>query len=774
MTDIVQATKALFSSAVLSLEPANIRALKLLAKSELRKHVKCFYLDTSTYEVPTVPQKYCKLASTYFSSVFAMGSQNTGPLSEDNLHSLLLADPYKPLGPGFLSGKPRRDFCAGYTLYSARGHYLRDFLGTKNKDLVKLLKQITSSFNNIKSVESIPHWTESEEPYQARFRLYLRSHLPQKTLNLIPGLNPRTKSNAEGGESALSAFAAPGVSARDLNVMMLAPNFGTGFHDIQMHWITKAVLCALKDNRMTLDSLSLPGPDFVGQICEANSRAGVVAADTLLGYVDNLYTGNRTGLLLPTLRNLKVLELNIDFKQTLRPGMLPPSRVKNRLRHAIQQMKALESLSLGSPISHLGDPDSWTLTDLLLWKKADYPEPDEDGLAPPPPGAPAFVNMLMNGFAGLMGMPGTGGPPTQAPPPPVQPGPAPPPATTPAADANGPAAGSNAGQGPAPAGNILAQLMGGGVGAINMQGNVIQQPLDMATVTALLSGIGLDELKATDIPKTPMDPNPWPNLEYLSLWNLPSYPEEISRLIKTVKSSLRTLKLSRVYFARPGATAEPDGGEADDFSNLFGPTHPANGALGGEPTASNDDSDEGDTSGVPDLVDLVEGGPYTLPDFAETSAGATSASYSASSGPGPGSTADSSGIPPSDVTGASEEDDSDSNTSEKWLSTIEMLAEELRLDACDFYFEEHDEAWLRRRLQKDMTEVPEQSLGKPVGPYLVKGDGMGFTMFLAQKHSEKSIKDDSAEAVEDVAAPMRLNTHVCSIWQACPNGLVSN
>lgn len=173
----------MFRTVVFSPEPANIRHLKLLAKTQhLAKHVECLYLDLTTYPGSIcTPEQYAKLASDYFSKVFGLGPQDKGPLSQSSLYALLLTDPFKSVGPSFLSGKPRGAFTAGYTLYSARSHYLTELFG-KDK-LFPILQQVISGFKKLKEVSAIPYWTANNDPYQEDFQLYLRQHLPQKTLD---------------------------------------------------------------------------------------------------------------------------------------------------------------------------------------------------------------------------------------------------------------------------------------------------------------------------------------------------------------------------------------------------------------------------------------------------------------------------------------------------------------------------------------------------------------------------------------------------------------
>lgn len=711
-----------------------------------------------------------------------MGSQKTGPLSADSLHTILLTDPYKPLSPNFLSGKPRQAFCAGYTLYNARSHYQQDYFSRKNEDLLTLMRQITSSFKTLESVQSIPYWTESKESYQDEFELFLRKHLPQKTLNLIPDLEPCLKRNGEQNKPGPSAFSAPGVAARDLNVMMLPPNHGVCYHDVQMHYITRAMLCALRDNKIKLQYLSLPGPDFLGQKSDldAQQRSGIVALSTLMGVVDPT-AEKRTGLLLPTLRGLKVLELNVDFRQTLRPSMLPPLKDNNRLRQAIQQMHRLESLSLGAPIHMIGEPDAWSLTDLLLWKKQDYPDPTDDGDDPsgnpPPAGLPGLLNMLMSVPAALAGWHGAAAPTAQTAAPLTQPGAVPPPGSALNQGGAIPTA-TTASAVPAAYANVLPQILAGGMTSVDAQGNVTQQPFDLTGLNAFLTGAGSGGAKDTNIPATPLVPNPWPNLRYLSLWNIPSHPEEISRLIKTVKASLRTLRLSRVYFTRPDAVVEPEDDPAGVLLNLGLGANTAT-TADGTPAGLNaapDTAEDDEPTDVPELIDMPNGGWVSTstpaaeaPVATPTTSAASAPSLSGSLGPVPFPLPSHQGASAYPNASVEQEGGDQGDTSDKWLSTIELLADELRLSACNINFEDHDEAWLKQRLSKDITKLPVGRVGKTAASYLLNGDGMGYPMYVAQYQS-RGTQDEEEDLVKDKRQLPGPNIHICSIWQACPDG----
>lgn len=737
-----------------------------------------------------------------------MGTQDKGPLSQASLHNLLLTDPFKSVGPNFLSGKPRGAFTAGYTLFSARSHYLTE-LFQKDK-LFPILFQVISSFNQLNEVATIPYWTANEASYQKEFELYLRQHLPQKTLDLIPGLKSTEQDMAPRTKVTTSAFAAPGVAARDLHVMMLPPNYGICYHDMQMHQITHATLHALRDLKVRLQYLSLPGGDYLGQDLDPKGRRGVVSLNTLLGGAKAPGATKSTSLLLPVLRPLKVLEMNIDFKHPGGPGLPREPRRKDRLRKALQQMDQLESLSLGAPVYLLGDPAVWNLTDLLLWKKDDYPEESssDPAFGPGGLGAPQAMNGLMNM---LMSIPGFGttlnganpfsqNPATTTATPSAQQATA----TSPDAagtqtPANNPTAGTP--------GSLFGQILGGGITSIDPHGNVSNQPLALSDLNNALNNensSGNDSPKAVKLPNNAMMPNPWPKLRYLSLWNLPSTPEEVARLIRTVKDSLRTLKFSNVHFARPDVIDDQDYDMYLDLGFDVPPPPMGTGFSGmSAGGALHQDQGDDEEQDVPDLVDLVDppapAGPAATADNA--------------AGPGPSVPATAQAAPPSfanvfgqtpassafgpqpapNNTDGSNRDINTKDTSDMWLSTIEMLADELRLTSCNIVIEEHDEEYLRLKLAKDITEMPKASLGHMVEHYLLEGEGMGFTLFVANKlketHEARRVAEEAMwqaleeedededweddEGVEEAQSDMKdqprmRNIHICSIWQACP------
>lgn len=789
----LQATKTLFRNVVFSPEPSNISSLKLLSMAQhLNKHVECLYLDTTTYQRMCTPELYAKLASEYFCKVFGLGTQSTGPLSHGSLHTILLTDSEMRLGSGFLSGRPRRAFVAGCTLYSARAYYLQDLLDESNRKLFGIFNKLLAGFTNLKAVETIPFWTSSDQPYQKAFRLFLSEHLPQKTLDLIPGLEETNIGRASRSKGTTSAFAAPGVTARDLHVMMLPPNHGVCFHDTQMYHIARVMLLSLRTNKIRLEALSLPGPDFIGQKPDASIRQGAVPFTTLLSTVKVPDIAKPASILLPVLRRLKVLELNIDFRHRGRSGPLPEARERNRLRHAIQQMDQLECLSLGAPAYLVGDPAAWNLTDLLLFRKSDYPEQsdDQDGPAPAPGhGLDGMLQMLMNMAPPGMTFAPAGGPPI------------PPnlahsnttgstPTTSTAGPTDGPA-------GVGPGADIPAvHITGAGVTTIDAHGDVISHALNPGTSNPVPPSAVGDAPKDVKLPDTPLKPNPWPNLRYLSLWNLPSSPKEVSRLARTVKDSLRTLELSRVYFARPDMLMDvEDGVDLDDFIDFgFGLPPPLMGdGVPGPSAGANfcaDSADEQEDN-MPGLVEMQQGPvPVTTTSNAETlpsepiqtaaSAAPALSDYVPIEHAGPPSAFPGSLMSTLDPI-------KPHDTSTMWLSTIELLAEELRLRSCNITFEDHDEAYLRVKLAKDLTDVPKGPLGQLAEHYLLEGEGMGFTLFMAnriQEQKQKSAEDDigldddleededddweeDVEEAEPILAGS--NIHICSVWQACPD-----
>ncbi|ETN36614.1 uncharacterized protein HMPREF1541_08892 [Cyphellophora europaea CBS 101466] len=798
------ATPVLFRNIAFSPEPANIKHFKLLAKNkELANHVELLTLDTTTYQAHCNPERYAKLASEYFSKVFGLGAQNTGPLSPTSLHHVLLNDPYKALGSHYLSGQPRGSFVAGYTLYSARSHFMLDLF--KKGKIFQIIKQCVSSFKNLKHMETCSYWTANDGSYQRDFELYLCQHLPQKTLDLIPGLDGQFHDSGTRSRITTSAFSAPGAAARDLHVMMLPPNYGISYHDVQMHEITHAALRALRENKIRLQSLSLPGNDYLGKDVEAGTRRGIVPMTTLLLGAKAPGATKSTSLLLPVLRRLKSLELNIDFKHPATHSPLRDSRPPHRLCMALQQMNQLESLSLGSQDYLLGDPAVWDLTHLMLWKKEDYPDhPDalsddgQDG-----PGGPHGLGDLMNMLMAMGPPPGlplhphhqspaTGTLPESIP----HQGSAPTPNASSSQAAAGP--GPNTGQAHHPAGavnNLFAQIMGGGVASIDANGHVTSHTFNPGNLPHnAVGGSAPESTEPKDVknPDTPLSPNPWPKLRYLSLWSLPATPEELTRLVTTVKDTLRTLRLYKVHYARP-ELIDPNFDDGHAFLDMgFGGPPPNNDADEGSPSYGDDEEDDEDLNGdLPELVDLLSA---ASPPGAQASSSSTATSIPANpfSQPAPPFNGHPPEIPSQpNTSNNSGGDDDNKDTSDKWLSTFEMLADDLRLKTCNIILEDHDELYLRDKLEKQITDLDDfPSLGHMASHYILDGDGMGYPLYLTNKLKEQKQRMAQIEAdlnaLEDddgyedwqedgdhedrnARGPTKMrNIHICSRWQGCP------
>lgn len=676
----------------------------------------------------------------------------------------------------------------------------------------QILNDVLPKFPNLKHLETMSHWTEADTPYQDDFKTYLRETLPEKTLRLIAGVPP-TSLKGQHTIANTSAFAAPGTAARELNMMIVPPHSSGCYGTEQWHEITRATLRVIRDNNIKLKTLKLPGADFLGHEAECKSRSGLVAMRTLLEGAKAPGASRITTLLLPLFRTLRVLELNIDFNHPGSSQTPHGDYQRNRVRNAIQQMKDLESLSLGAKNHSAGPRGPWNLTELMLWKKEDHEaddtNDDNDGPTNPPLDVVQNITDLFNvmlGGAPPGGNPGTdhaGGSQAQ----------------------NGPAVGPNAGP-----------VMGGA--SITVGGITTPVPPFLTQMFGNPHGHeGSDAGKSKTTPKTALSPNPWPKLRYLSLWNLPTTPEELTRLARTVKSSLRVLKLDGLYFEDnrsegPFPLHAHDGGPEDALmDDLIDPTHDLYGdsddddgdempglvnMSGQSVAAPNPSTDEDDD--MPTLVDMSGASAEVSAPSTGNSAGSSSnetGAASSTSTPAPGAAQSApqatSSINPSMTT---DTEPARPDVCEKWFSTIEMLADELRLDGCDLEFRGDDEATLRLKLNKTIDGLYRlPSIGHLAAHYLLDGNGVGFTLYLVNEiktaaETEMNDKieakklaedegsdeweedeededygdddDDLSQYYEDDAEDARhelyklktgrKNIHICSTWQACPNG----
>jgi hypothetical protein len=476
-------------------------------------------------------EPYARAASKYFAQVFALGEQVEGPLCAANLLEVLQTDSSTPLNHKYLTGKPRGHFIAGFTLYNARYSYA-DRMG-RTDEIYAQLVYVTSKFMNLKHVGTLSYWTTTKEPYQEDFKHYLINNLPRKSIDLISGVDAppgevaNTKKITSGSNrqrTFTSAFDAPGAAARGLHVMILPPSYSACSHDTHTHEVMSGALRALRKNKCRLVSISLPGPDELDHIKATEKRDGIVPLPSPFEGVQS----KTSNLILPLFRTLKVLELNIDFLHggntyRARRGHYAPL---DSIRNAIQQMLQLESLSIGAPKALLGDHSVWDLSQLLLFKEADYPILDEEednagdddagGHGMPPPEMTQFLNMM---FGPLLAgtAPGNNNPaPTNGHP------------SQPAASSSASVLGSVS---PAQLGPAIVA----GVEAVTADGTTTAHALPPLVVPPM----NMSQLLGTPpqgpgtkrkTPAAPLTPNPWPKLRYLSLWNLPASPQQLSRL----------------------------------------------------------------------------------------------------------------------------------------------------------------------------------------------------------------------------------------------------
>ena len=119
-------------------------------------------------------------------------------------------------------------------------------------------------------------------------------------------------------------FETPGVAARHIKAMSIAPGRASLPHQYEIAPLVVALLRALRDNKTNLHSLELPGSDYIGHICPPWQRIGMVPVPALISVPGNMLsatapaTPQTENLLLAPLRSLKTLIVQID---TTHPGM---------------------------------------------------------------------------------------------------------------------------------------------------------------------------------------------------------------------------------------------------------------------------------------------------------------------------------------------------------------------------------------------------------------------------------------------------------------------
>jgi hypothetical protein len=601
--------------------------------------------------------------------------------------------------------------------------------------------------------------------------------LPRKSIDLISGIDAppgavaipkKITSESNRQRTFTSAFDAPGAAARGLHVMILPPSYSACSHDTHTHEVLNGALRALRKNKCKLVSLSLPGPDELEHTKATEKRDGIVPLPSLFEGVQS----NTSSLVLPLFRTLKVLELNIDFLHggntyRGRSGHYAPL---DSIRSAIQQMSQLESLSIGAPKALLGDQSVWDLSQLLLFKEVDYTILDEEddagdddagGHGMPPPEMTQFLNMM---FGGLLAgtAPGDNYPaPTNA-------------------SNSQPAASSPASMlgsmppvqlGPAIVAGVETVTANGATTAHALP-PIALPPIDMSQLVGTPQG----PRTKRKTPADPLTPNPWPKLKYLSLWNLPASPQQLSRLVKTVKGSLKVLKLDNIHFGTVPSPLESAGGHPHPHHNHIG-SEAAESSVDGSENESDDD-DEGlpelletedhtteskpNASNVANDASLPASNVANIPEAAAVhgapsspavpQSGSASAQHNGQSQPQSNAQpqgpfwqwpigADLSADP---STGKLDK----KSVGKQWLESIEMLADELRLTECSVILHSVEEYDVRETLAKQMTADVwrVESFNVEISRYLLGGNGMGFPLHIANRvHELDEAGDDERE-----------------------------
>ena len=617
--------------------------------------------------------------------------------------------------------------------------------------------------------------------------------------------------------------------------MILPPGLATTIHDFVSHELIHAALRALQHNKKRLVSLSLPGHNELGRFTEQRRHFGMVPLVTLCeGNKVSPGSAHNHNVLMPLFRHLKVLVLNIDFTHLgnqLR--RLHDNAPASHLRDALQSMKNLESLSLGAVDGQLCHLAVMNISALLLYKQEDWPDSDEedndddDDQEFPPDDM--NVNQMLNMMFGPVAAASTAA--TNA-------GSATPDATATVSSSsatnttaptssnapNAPAASSATNAPTTPSSTITGGFAAAVAPTSTAAGGILGIPLGTTTqpptgsaLSSLAFGTAagnsvIHQIGATmgpngvdyngpfpfgslfgtphqhnhtcckETPATAMDPNPWPLLKHLSLWNLPSSKEQIERLVSTVEKSLKTLKLRKIHFKiHDGSHTNAEDGL---FPVLGHPPFSESANEASEPDESDDDNDDN----LPALVGISA--PATDPPSVPVGVQPT---FSFGTPP----------VAPTPTPLAS----ADKEIATAWLSTIELLADQLRgLDVCTTKLHPTEEVSLRNMLVKDVREVWKfDSIGGEIGQYVLSEEsGMGFPLYLQNKLSAMTVAggkpaememarveeegDDASEAdddesndgedewkeaeeeikLEESKGPLA-NVHMCSRWQACPS-----
>lgn len=201
-------------------------------------------------------------------------------------------------------------------------------------------------------------------------------------------------------------------------------------------------------------------------------------------------------------------------------------------------------------------------------------------------------------------------------------------------------------------------------------------------------GMAAPERKSLD---GPIEPNPWPKLKHLALWSMPATKMDVVRLMKTVAPTLNSLDMRKVYFNGSKTSSEP-------------------GQLASVPTI--------DTGhGTNDIEDLDEEPTPVIEPFDEVENAEPSA--------------------------LAEKDE--------WYGTIETMADVLRLKSCTIIFGKTDKKRLEAKLEAQVEGLADSGvvLDVVVSDYLVKGNGMGLSLFVAEAVKERLEMAKGKDKVED-------------------------
>lgn len=325
---------------------------------ELRKHVQEVHIDLGSY-VSTADmhvtnlRTYAANLEHHFVRMLDLPPQCHGPLSVDHLFTVLVSELAERLGPEYLSGIPRSSLLSGYTSFVTRTNGSLAQLGREGQPFREIFQRCLKAFENVSHVETVTQWTEREDS-TIRLASYLMRHLPAETIENIPGFQRVPVPSATSTSASAGLYVAPGAAARALDFMSLAPGpaLSGSLADQTTATFVQSIHRKLSDNRIKLQSLSLPGSDAYGIRTMPRERRGMIASPAFVS-VEAGPDAARKNLLLPIFRYLKFLELHIDPISDLRIRYDSIDFSAKRLRRAPHAMPLIESLRLGfSALSH--------------------------------------------------------------------------------------------------------------------------------------------------------------------------------------------------------------------------------------------------------------------------------------------------------------------------------------------------------------------------------------------------------------------------------------